>query len=66
MDISKSAMLEPILELMSAQRIILASSSPRRSEILSKIVRSVQSCMFFFSGASLQSLNVKIFLKFRD
>ncbi|KAM7443891.1 hypothetical protein ABFA07_007460 [Porites harrisoni] len=30
-------MLEPILDVLSSQRIILASSSPRRSEILRKI-----------------------------
>ena len=35
----QSAMLEPILDVLSSQRIILASSSPRRSEILRKIVR---------------------------
>ncbi|XP_015758809.1 PREDICTED: N-acetylserotonin O-methyltransferase-like protein isoform X2 [Acropora digitifera] len=31
------AMLEPLLEVLSTQRIILASGSPRRSEILQKI-----------------------------
>ena len=36
----QSAMLEPILDVLSSQRIILASSSPRRSEILRKIVSS--------------------------
>ncbi|XP_066017968.1 probable bifunctional dTTP/UTP pyrophosphatase/methyltransferase protein isoform X1 [Pocillopora verrucosa] len=30
-------MLEPLLEVLSAQRVILASSSPRRCEILRKI-----------------------------
>jgi len=30
-------MLEPLLEVLSSQRIILASSSPRRCEILRKV-----------------------------
>lgn len=43
----QSAMLEPILDVLSSQRIILASSSPRRSEILRKIVSSLDPRIVF-------------------
>jgi predicted house-cleaning NTP pyrophosphatase (Maf/HAM1 superfamily) len=40
-------MLEPIMQVLQSQRIILASSSPRRVEILKAVVSEMFKAMFF-------------------
>ena len=38
-------MLQPLLEILGTQRIVLASGSPRRHEILKKIVSTSTKCI---------------------
>ena len=54
-------MLEPLLQVLSSQRIILASSSPRRCEILTKIVSlKIDTRVRYVSVAILQRFSIHI------